>query len=160
MTNGIPSVLIDKGLKTLIVVIINLFPLFHLVVQLIGVGPTAKEGVPQVQGLRELVILEERSNGRVGLTLTFPLALPHGFDQVPVFTEHSVLFFVSPEHIVHHLPQVSGMGFVPLGKARGTPVPEAPVEFVDGVGVWVVAVHGVTMTRDGRVEFAPVMRVS
>ena len=51
------------------------------------------------------------------------------------------------------------MWFVPLGKAHGTPMPEAPVKFVEGVDVWVVAVHGVTTTRDGRFEFHPVMHM-
>ena len=34
------------------------------------------------------------------------------------------------------------MGFVPHGITLGAAVPEAPVEFVDGVGVLAVAIHG------------------
>ena len=34
------------------------------------------------------------------------------------------------------------MGFVPQGITLGAAVPEAPVEFVDGVGVLAVVIHG------------------
>ena len=90
MAHGIPTVLVDIGVKTLEVVIVHLFPLLDFVVQLVGVGPPAKEGVPRVQGLREAMLLEELSNGGVGLALAFPLVFPDRLDEVAVFAEQAM----------------------------------------------------------------------
>ena len=57
MADGIPAVLIHKGVKTLEVIVINLFPLLDSIVQLVGIHSTAKEGVLRVQGLRDAMML-------------------------------------------------------------------------------------------------------
>ena len=98
MADGILTVPVHEGVKTLEVVIIHLFPLSDTIVQLVGIGPPAKEGVLRVQGLQQAMLLEELLDGGVGLVLTFPLTFPDGFHKVPVLAEQAVFSLAGLEH--------------------------------------------------------------
>ena len=159
VTHGIPTVLVDEGVETLEVVIVHLLPLANFVVQSVGIGVSAKEGVQRVQGLWDAMMLEKLLDARIGGALALPLAFPHGLDKVAVLAKQLMFLLAGTEHVIHGLAQVTRMGLVLMWEASGAPVPEAAVKLVHGMSVGIVAVDGVMASRDGS-DFAPVMRVT
>ena len=121
--------------------VVDCFPVLDHVIQLDGVGASPEEGVARLKPGHQFKGLDELTHALILLLELGPLAFPHGDDVVP-FGEEGILFedggFVHIPHglVVHLVPRL-----VAIGKTFGAPVPKATVEFVDGLGVGVVAVH-------------------
>ena len=121
--------------------VVDLFPVLDHVIQLDGVGASPEEGVARLEPGCEVKGLDESTHALVLLLELGPFAFPHDDDAVP-FGEEGILFedggFVGITHglIVHLVPRL-----VAVGKTFGAPVPKATVEFVDGLGGFIVPVH-------------------
>ena len=141
MSYGVEAVFVGPGVEGGEINVVDLFISLDLVIQLDGVGATAEEGVTRLESGREVEGLDESTHGLVGLFELGPFAFPHDDDAV-AFGEEGILFeaggFVGIPHglVVHLVPR-----FVAVGETSGAPVPEAAVEFVDGLGDVVVPVH-------------------
>ena len=141
MPDRVETVFVGPRVEGREIEVVDLFPVLDHVIQLDGIGTSPEEGVSRLASGHEFERLDESTHALVLLNELGPLAFPHGDDVVPLGQE-GILFedggFVHIAHglVVHLVPCL-----VAVGKTLGAPVPKAAVEFVDGVGVGIVAVH-------------------
>ena len=126
-------------------------------VQLDGIGASSTEGVTRVERVHELQGIHVRLDVGRGLFEAGPLAFPHFIDVVPLHVKQFHFLLGLLINIVHGTITETQMFFVTGGITLGTPVPKAPVEFVDGVGVLTVAIH--EETSGGYAILAGIARV-
>ena len=140
MPDQVETVFVGPRVEGREIELVDLFPVLDHVRQLDGVGAPPEEGVSRFEPGHEFKGLDESTHALVLLLEFGPLAFTHR-DDVP-FGEQGILFedggFVHIPHglVAHLVPRL-----VAVGETPGTPVPKAAVEFVDGVGVGIVAVH-------------------
>ena len=77
-----------------------------------------------------------------------PSTFPHAHDLVPERDEERAFLVDESTDVVHSPIEQSGMHVGALGMTGPTSVPEAPVEFVDGLGVGIVSVDRVSGARN------------
>jgi len=76
----VKAILVDSWVKAAYVRVHDLLVVGDLVVQLDGIGTTAKKGFPRVCWIHDVDCLEEGLHLWVGLELAFIVALPYFFD--------------------------------------------------------------------------------
>ena len=141
MTHWVETVFVGPRVEGREIEVVDLFPVLDRVIQLDGIGASPEEGVARLEPGCEFEGLDESTHALVLLLELDPLAFPHDDDVVP-FGKEGILFedggFVGIPHglIVHLVPRL-----VAVRKIPGTAVPKAAVEFVDGVGGFIVPVH-------------------
>ena len=106
-----------------------------------GIGASTEERVLRFEPGDEFKGIDELAHRVVLLLDSFLFAFPHDYDAV-TFGEQSVFLasggFVYVTHgLVTHLATL----FVTVWETLGNTVPEATVEFVHGVGTFVIPVH-------------------
>ena len=141
MADRVQTVFVGPRVEGGEIEVVDLFPVLDHVIQLDGVGASPEEGVARLEPGCEVKGLDESTHALVLLLELGPFPFPHDDDAVP-FGEEGILFedggFVGITHglIVHLVPRL-----VAVGKTFGAPVPKATVEFVDGLGGFIVPVH-------------------
>ena len=141
MPDRVQTVFVGPRVEGREIEVVDLFIDLDHVMQLDGIGASPEEGVSRSKPGHEFEGLNESTHGLILLLELGPFAFPHD-DDVVAFGEEDILFeeggFVDIAHglVVHLVPRL-----VAVGKTFGAPVPKAAVEFVDGVGVGIVAVH-------------------
>ena len=141
MPDRVHTVFVGPRVEGVEIEVVDLFPVLDLVIQLDGVRTSPEEGVARLEPGDEFEGVHESTYALVVLLELGPLAFPHD-DDVVAFGEEGILFvdggFVDIAHgLVAHLVA----RLVPVGKTFGTPVPKATIEFVDGLGGFIVPVH-------------------
>ena len=141
MTDRVQTVFVGPRVEGREIEVVDLFPVLDHVIQFDGIGASSKEGIARLEPGCEVEGLDESTHALVLLLELGPFAFPHDDDAVP-FGEEGILFedggFVDIPHglIVHLVPRL-----VAVGKTSGAPVPKAAVEFVDGLGDFIVPVY-------------------
>ena len=141
MTDRVETVFVGPRVEGREIEVIDLFPVLDRVIQLDSIGASPEEAVTRLEPGHEFEGVHESTHALVLLLELGPLAFPHD-DHVVAFGEEGILFedggFVHVAHglVVHLVPRL-----VAVRKTPGAPVPEATVEFVDGVRGFIVAVH-------------------
>ena len=141
MTDRVQTVFVGPRVEGGEIEVVDLFPVLDHVIQLDGIGASPEEGVSRLEPGHEFKGLDESTHALVLLLESGPLAFPHEDDAVP-FGEEGILFedggFVDIAHgLIAHLVA----RLVVVGETSGTPVPKTTVEFVDGLGGFIVPVH-------------------
>ena len=141
VTDRVQTVFVGPGVEGGEIEIIDLFPVFHHVIQLDGTGASTEERVPGLEPGDEFEGINELAHGVVLLLDSFSFAFPHDHDAV-TFSEQSV-FLTSRGfiHVTHGLVTHLVTRLVTVWETLGTTVPEAAVEFVHGAGLFIVPVH-------------------
>ena len=158
MTDRITTVFVHVSIQALEVIVEDPFVAVLVSGELVGVGPTAEEGVTWIERSRGLVRLQKRLDGGIGVASTYPFTFPDRSDEVAVLAEQLVFLLPKGKDVVHGTTEESGMRFVALWETGRTPVPKTTVESVDGTGVSIETIDGIVSVRQ-RSDFAPVVSV-
>ena len=160
MSYRVEAILVRPRIEGGEVVVVDLFPLLDHVVQFDGVGASSEKGISGLEPGHEFKGIDQGTDRFVVSLQLFPFALPHDDDTVPQ-GEQSIFFasggFVDVAHaLIVHLVSFGITVRVTLGAS----VPKAAVEFVDDTGVFVVAVHVITLGPVMDHMFTAITRVS
>ena len=146
MPDGVGLRLVDPRVQRRHVQVLDPFPSGRvgLVMQFDGVDASAEKGVARLQGVHPVAGGQEGLERDVGLDLSVPVALPEDAEPVAAVPQRPVFLLGG---VVHFLQGALGMEFgtllTLLGETPRAPVPQTPVELVDGAGGGVVPVHEV-----------------
>ena len=141
VTDWVQKVFVGPGVEGGEIKVIDLFPVYHHVIQLDGIGASTEERVPGFEPGEEFEGIDELANGVILLLDSFSFAFPHDHDAV-TFGEQSIFLtsggFVLLKHgLVTHLVR----RLVVVWETLGTTVPEATIEFVHGTGSFLIPVY-------------------
>ena len=137
MTDRIHGVFVGPRIQTHVVDIEDLFTVLDLVIEVYGIGTSAKEGIARIHRWYEGQFVHKRFDLWILLFETRPLTAPDG-DDVNVTIMNSL----------HTTVVETTVRFLSIGETRRTPMPKAAQVLVSGVGHLVVAIHGPTDVRD------------
>ena len=141
MTERVQAVFVGPGVEGGEIEVINLFPFDHRVIQFDGIGTSTEERLSGFEPGDQFEGIDELTYALVVLLDLVPFAFPHDHDIVTC-SEQSV-FLVSGGfvHVTHGLVTHLVTRLATVWETLGTPVPETTVEFVYGLGLFVVPVH-------------------
>ena len=113
-----------------------------MVVELDGIGPSTAKSVSKFEKVDQLQGGHIIADVLAGLFQLFPLQFPHLHHMVPFSSQQLRSLLGEVVHIVNHSVEEASVGLATERVAGWTPVPEAPMELVDGVGLGIEPVHG------------------
>ena len=135
MTFGVDARLVDPGVQGGVIDVVDLLTRSHVMVEL---GALVRPPQKASRGLRG----STNSREATGLLEAGPLAFPH-FNDVVALGAKTGHFVLGPlVNVMHGTFQWRRCFFVTYRITLGTSVPETPVEFADGVGLVMEAIHG------------------
>ena len=141
MSDWVEAVFVCPRVEGCEIKVVDLLTLLDHVMQLNGIRASPEERVSWLEPGHEFERLDKLTHNVVLVLQSFPLTFPHDDHIVPL-GEQGILFedggFVDIANglVIHLVP-----GLVTVGKTVGAPVPKATVEFVHGVGVFIVPIH-------------------
>ena len=141
MTDGVQTVFVGPGVEGSEIEVIDFFTVDHHVIQLDGIGASTEERVTGFEPGDEFKGIDELTYDFILLLDSFPFAFPHDHDIVTCGEQDILLESGGFVHVTHGLIAHLVTRLVTVWETFGTAVPEATVEFVHGVGQFVVPVH-------------------
>ena len=148
MTDRTHGVFVGPRTQTHVVDIEDLFTFLDLVIEVYGIGMSAKEGVTWIHRWYEGQFVHKRFDLWILLFETRPLTAPDGDNLNVTITNSLEMSHGVAIHGVHTTIVETTIRFLSIVETRRTPVPKAAQVLVSGVGRLVVAVHGPTGARD------------
>ena len=141
MTEWVQTVFVGPGVEGGEIEVIDLFSLFHHVIQLDGIGASTEERVSMFEPGDQLEGIDELTHSVVLLLHLFPLTFPHDHNTVTCSKQSVFLASGGFVHVTHGLVTHLVTRLVTVWETFWATVPEATVEFVHGAGPFVVPVH-------------------
>ena len=148
MTDRIHGIFVGPRIRTHVVDIEDLFTFLALVIEVYGIGTSAKEGVARIHRWYEGQFGHKRFDLWILLFETRPLTAPDGDNVNVTITNSLEMSHGVAIHGIHAMIVETTVWFLSIGETRKTPVPKAAQVLVSGVGCLFIAVHGSTGARD------------
>ena len=160
MTKWLQAVFVGPGVEGGEIEVIDLFSLFHHVIQLDGIGASTEERISRFEPGDQFKGIDELTNGFILLLHSFPFTFPHDHDTVTCSKQSIFLALGGFVHVTHGLVTHLVTRLVTVWETFWATVPEATLEFVHSTGPFVVPVHieGLVSVQDH--VFASVIRVT
>ena len=160
MTDWVQTVFVGPGIEGREIEVVDLFPIDHHVIQFDGIGASTEECVSGFEPGDEFEGIDELTYALVFLFDLVPFAFPHDHDIVTCSEQGIFLASGGFVRVTHGLVTHLVTRLVTVWETFGTPVPEATVEFVHGVGLFVVPVNVVGFVSSQDHVFASVACVA
>ena len=148
MTDRIHGVFVGPWIQSHVVDIEDLFTVLDLVIEVYGIGTSAKEGVTRIHRWYAGQFIHKCFDLWILLFKTRPPTALDGDDVNVTITNSLDMSHGVAIHGVHTTIVETMVRFLLIGETRRAPLPKVAQVLVSGVGHLVVAVHGPMGARD------------